>query len=169
MTNKNQELIVVGKFGRVQGLDGFIRVVSFTEPKENILNYLPWHIKVNNGMQISKPIAIKKSAKFDLVKIAGFEDRDQAHALTNTEISIEKSLLPQLQDDEYYWHDIIGMSVINTENIILGKVEDIIATGSNDVLVVNGGKRHLIPYINDYVINIDKEKNLITTNWNEDF
>ena len=90
--------------------------------------------------------------------------------MTNIEIVIEREQLPNLTDDEYYWHQLIGMTVENTQGMVLGRVKDMLATGANDVMIVDGEKRSLIPYVHgEFVLSIDNVKNLITVNWDEDF
>lgn len=168
--NKTVEWLIVGKFGRVQGLKGFIKVVSFTEPKESIINYSPWYIKNKDCTQPIKLTKIEKNNKFYLVKVDGYEDRDSISSLTNCEILIKVEQLAKLPANEYYWHELVGMEVKNHKNVILGTVKDLIATGSNDVLVVKGNKRHLIPYIQEEcVVSIDAKERRITVNWDEDF
>jgi 16S rRNA processing protein RimM len=162
--------IVIGKFGRVQGLNGLIRVVSFTEPKENIVNYHPWYANINNNIQPLKLLKIEKSNKFTLVQVDGYQEREQVSNLTNIEIMIKESQLPELAPEEYYWHDLVGMQVINKNGDELGIVAEIMETGANDVLIVSGEKRLLIPYVKDkYIINIDGDKRVITVNWDENF
>ncbi|MDF1758686.1 MAG: ribosome maturation factor RimM [Legionellaceae bacterium] len=165
----NVEWIIVGKFGRVQGLNGFIRVVSYTEPKENIVSYSPWYAKIDDNILPIKLLETDKNNKFTLVKVDGYTEREQVAALTNVEILIHSSQLPKLPADEYYWHDLVGMEVVDDKGLKLGHVEELMATGSNDVLVVSGEKRVLIPYLRDeYIVSIDSENNLITVKWDED-
>lgn len=166
MTNKNW--IVVGQFGRPQGLNGFVRVFSFTEPKDNLYKYNNWHAQINHALQKIEPLDLQKHSKFDLVKIVGFESRDGVASLTNVKIVIEKTQLPPLVENEYYWHQLLGMSVTNKQGVALGTVQDMLATGANDVMIVEGVKRYLIPFIyNDFVVKIDN--NIITVDWDAEF
>ncbi len=83
-------------------------------------------------------------------------------------MAILRSQLPTLKEDEYYWSDLIGLTVINKEGVELGIVNYLIETGSNDVLVIKSsdGKEHAIPYLPKRVIlNIDLEKRLIEVDW----
>ncbi|OGV33992.1 MAG: 16S rRNA processing protein RimM [Legionellales bacterium RIFCSPHIGHO2_12_FULL_35_11] len=169
MTNK-VEWVVVGKFGRVQGLKGFIKVVSFTEPKDNILSYSPLYANIADKITQLEISDVDKNNKLILIKVAGYEEREAVAHLTNNEILIHCDQLAILPDGEFYWHQLVGMEVFNDKQTHLGKVDDIIATGSNDVLVVTGEQRTLIPYImNDYVTSIDITNNRITVNWDKDF
>lgn len=170
MVSKDKNWVVVGKFGRPQGLAGLVRVFSFTDPRDNLYDYSNWHAKINHVIQEIKPLTLQRNNKFDLVKIAGYESRELAALLTNVEIVIESSQLPILAANEYYWHELVGMKVQNDQGVSLGEVKEMLETGANDVIIVEGEKRHLIPYIyNDFVLNIDNNHKLITVHWDPDF
>lgn len=162
--------VVVGRFGRPQGLKGLVRVISFTDPVDNILGYSPWYVSKKNQWHPVRINTVESNNKYILVQIDGHEQREQAGLLTNCEIAVKADLLPTLPDHEYYWHDLIGMQVVNHLGEKLGEVTSMLATGSNDVLIVSGEKRHLIPYIlGEYVTSVDKKGQLITVNWDMDF
>jgi 16S rRNA processing protein RimM len=82
---------------------------------------------------------------------------------------IEKIQLPKLSKDEHYWEDLIGLEVINQQQVVLGKVSNLVDTGANNVLVVNGDKEHLVPYIEPFLISVDLDKQQILVDWDEDF
>lgn len=168
--NKQTEWVVVGRFGRPQGLKGLVRVISFTEPANNIIDYMPWHVSIQGQWQPIKISAVESHTKFILVQVDGYQQREQLGLLTNCEIGIQSQQLPTLSNDEFYWHDLIGMQVINQEEKILGTVTDLLATGSNDVLVVTGEKRHLVPYLlDDFIVRIDTSTRTIYVNWDTEF
>lgn len=170
MINNTENWVVIGKFGRPQGLQGLVRIFSFTNPTDNLFGYDKWHAKINGVIQEIKPLNVTKNNKVDLVKIAGYESREQAALLTNVEIFIKQSQLPVLASDEFYWHELIGMSVENNQKVYLGKVKEMLDTGANDVIVVEGDKRHLIPYIfDDFILHIDRQSMLITVDWDPNF
>jgi 16S rRNA processing protein RimM len=162
--------LIVGKFGRPHGIKGLITVVSFTEPRENIVNYTHWHVHTHEHWQPLALIETKINNKFILAKIEGYHAPEQVAALTNIEIAIKREQLKTLQSNDYYWHDLIGMQVLNQKGIVLGDVTDMMATGSNDVLIVQGNRRHLIPYIpRDVIVNINTSQRIITVDWDADF
>lgn len=169
MENKS-DWIVVGRFGRPQGLKGFIRVISFTEPQQNIANYSPWYAELNGQWQAIKIVEIEEHNKFILVRIDGYQQREDIANLTNINIAVQRTQLPDLPRGDYYWHELEGMTVVNKEGLCLGQVAEIFATGSNDVLVVSGEKRYLIPYLlDDVIIQIDEKQRQITVDWDMDF
>ena len=162
--------VVIGRFGRVHGIKGNIIVHSFTEPTDNIQQYMPWHAYINQKWQPIKINRIIVNAKHILAHIDGYETVEQASVLTNVDIGISRDKLQPLTEGEFYWHELVGMQVVNLAHEELGQVDSIMPTGSNDVLVVEGEKRHLIPYLLDqFVIRIDKDKHLITVDWDSDF
>jgi 16S rRNA processing protein RimM len=164
------EWTIVGCFGRPHGIKGFITVHAFTEPRDNILSYKDWHIQTNQQLQVIKPLEITANDKHIIVKVDGYPEREDVAMLTNHNIMIKSSQLAKLPTGEYYWSQLIGMNVINQQMQLLGVVEEIIPTGSNDVLVVQGDKRHLIPYLpDDFVLKVDLSNNKIHVDWDADF
>lgn len=162
--------MIVGRFGRVHGVKGFISVHSFTEPRDNILNYSPWHVFLSKQWQPVESLDIKVNNKSIVVLVKGYEQRELASRLTNMEIAVRKGSLPKLEAGEYYWHDLLDMQVINHEGKTLGKVTKIMPTGANDVLIVTGEKRHLIPYLPEKVIlAVHASEQWIEVDWDPDF
>ncbi|MGC1182423.1 ribosome maturation factor RimM [Legionella sp.] len=163
--------VVIGRFGRAHGVKGCVTVHSFTEPLDNILRYTNWHVFINNKWQPIKLLCAKVQNKFIIAEIDGYSERELvASHLTNREIAVQQEQLEELKSGEYYWHQLIGMSVINLQGDPFGKVTEIIPTGSNDVLVVRGERRHLIPYVpGKFILDIDNAQQLITVDWDTDF
>lgn len=164
--------IAVGRFGSPHGVKGWVKVISYTNPIENILHYLPWTIKNNN--QTLTTIEKMKSAvhgKHVVVQFDGCNDRDAAKAFTNLEIFVDRAQLPMPSNDEYYWVDLIGLSVKNQQSNELGYVDQLFATGSNDVLVVkdNEGKERYIPFIKEVIIDVDFDQKTILIDWDASF
>lgn len=168
--NKNDDWIVVGRFGRVHGVKGFITVHSFTEPRDNIFKYGDWRVCINKTWQPLEILKAEIQSKSIIVLIKGYEQREIASRLTNAEIAVSRANLPEPEPGEYYWHDLIGMSVMNLTGESFGTVVDIMPTGANDVLVVRGEKKHLIPYLPEQVIKtVDMDQKKITIDWDLDF
>lgn len=167
---KQEHLIVIGRFGRPHGVKGLISVQSFTDPKDNILSYSNWQVHIDNQWQPLNVLRIEVHNKAILVLIENFENREIAARLTNAEIAVCRDQLPELADGAFYWHELIGMNVINAEGIAFGSVIEVMPTGANDVLIVQGAKRHLIPYVpGRFILEISKENNRITVDWDVDF
>lgn len=168
--DKTTDWIVVGRFGRAHGIKGFVTVHSFTDPRDNILRYTDWHAYIGKQWQPLKLLRVEINDKTILAQIEGYHEREQVADLTNIEIAIRREQLPTLKPGEYYWHELIGMNVVNQQGASLGKVVEIMPTGANDVLIVEGEKRHLIPYLPDqFIADINSSQRLITVDWDADF
>lgn len=107
-----------------------------------------------------------------IAKLAHIADRDQAALITNAKLAVQRADLPDLED-ETYWTDMMGLSVYNQDQVLLGVVTDIFATGANDVLVVTDaqtGKEHLIPCVlEDFVLSVDLDAKRIQVQWDPEF
>lgn len=163
------EEIIIGRFGSTFGVDGWIKVNSFTNPHEKILEYNNWLIKKDG---IWQPVNIEKKqlrGKHILVKIVGFNSPEVVKIFASKEIVINKQSLPILPKGEYYWNELIGLAVFNKEGIDLGIVTGLIETGSNDVLVVKQDRERLIPYLSFVVYDVDLKNKKIIVDWGKDF
>lgn len=164
------EIIVIGRFGRVHGIRGLITIHSYTEPRDNIISYQPWYAFINKQWHPIEVLDIESQAKQIVARVKGYPEREQVAALTQILIGASKEQLPALSEGEHYWHDLIGLSVVNLQDQSLGLVQEVIATGSNDVLVVEGEKRHLIPYLlGQFIHQINLEQKVIIVDWDLDF
>ncbi len=165
MKSTETEYVVVGKLGATHGILGWLKLYSFTEPAANILAYKPWYLEDATGWKLTLPEASRKHATGMTVKIAGFDNPEKARLLTNKKIAVLRSQLPQLKKGAYYWSDLEGLTVVNVDGTVLGKVIYLLETGSNDVLVVKGDKEHAIPYLPEVVTNIDLANQVIQVDW----
>ncbi|MCX4190298.1 ribosome maturation factor RimM [Methylophaga sp. OBS3] len=167
------EFIPVGKISGVFGVRGSVKVFSYTEPRDNILRYKPLFLK-RQGQWIEIDISGGQlQGKAVVMSIRNVTDRDQALPLIGGELAIRREQLKATDQDEFYWADLIGLSVINAEDVVLGKVDHLLETGANDVLVVmqDGTKaQHLIPFVMDEVVlNVDLANQQIRVEWQSDY
>ena len=169
--NNASDWVIIGRFGRPHGIKGFVSIVSFTEPREDIINYANWHFFDNdNQWQAITSLKTEINNKFILAKIDGYDTREQVGCLTNRNIAINRAQLKKLAPNEYYWHQLIGMTVVNQADEPIGIVDDIMATGSNDVLIVTGKRRVLIPFLlGDVILAVDDVRRIIMVEWDLDF
>jgi 16S rRNA processing protein RimM len=159
-TNK----IAIAKFGKTHGVKGWIRVYPIGAIE--ILAKRPWYIKKNNAWVEIKIEDSKPYAGYLLIKIANINDPETAKNYTNNEIYLEQELLPKLKEDQYYWSQLEGLTIIDQAGKVLGKVDHLVATGANDVLVlVNNKKEHFIPYIKNVVLAVDLANKTIKVDW----
>jgi 16S rRNA processing protein RimM len=160
--------IIIGKIGAPHGVAGWVKITSYTEIFDQIFDFTTW--LVGNDKTTMTIMECRKQGNKLAARLNGCNDRDAAAMLTNQVIAIEQDLLPALQAGEYYWTDLEGLTVTTTTGTLLGTVDEVFSTGGNDVLVVIGDKRHLVPFIKDQVItNVDLAKKTITVDWDPEF
>lgn len=135
---------------------------------EAILQYQPWLLGEDK-----KPVRIvdgRKQGKGVAALLPGFEDREQAATLVGVQIFVRRDQLPATEKDEYYWSDLEGLEVKTTKGELLGRVEKLMETGANDVLVIRGNREHLVPFIQgQYVTRVDLEDGMIEVDWDPEF
>jgi 16S rRNA processing protein RimM len=159
------ERLTVGHFGKSYGIKGWLRVNSLTDPPENILKYLPWQIQHLGEWRRVEISDFQKRGQQIIVKISGCDTPEQAKSYMNFSIAIYRDQLPVLPPGEYYWIELIGMTVINEKGVKLGQVESLMETGSNDVLVIQGENRSLLPYTNEVIKEIKINEGIIIVDW----
>jgi len=172
-----EQLVVVGKISSAYGIKGWVNIYSYTNPVTNILQYQPWFLSPRNSKESWEPVRIatgRPQGKQMVAQLEGCEDRNKAELYRGLEIAIDRSQLPEPEQSEHYWIDLIGLSVVTVTGEELGVLDSILETGANDVLVVKapskGSKEHLIPFVQDeFVCEIDMENRLITVDWDPDF
>ncbi|WP_312934351.1 ribosome maturation factor RimM [Pseudomonas sp.] len=169
------DLIVVGKIFSVHGVRGEVKVYSFTDPIENLLGYRHWTLRREGSVKQVELVSGRSNKKELVAKLKGLEDRDEARLLSGYEICVSRSLLPNLNDDEYYWYQLVGLSVINQDEQLFGKVDHLLETGANDVVVVKpcagslDDRERLLPYTRQCVLAIDLEAGVMRVEWDADF
>lgn len=167
--------VVVGRITAVHGVKGWVKIHSFTEPGGNIFDYQPWWLKIADHWQKLKVTEQRSTAKGLMVHLAEIDDRDQARAYCQRDICVAKAQLPVLANGQYYWHQLEGMLVVTSQGVRLGIVDSLMETGANDVLVVKGDDRsldqeeRLIPYIDQFVLNVDLGVGKIEVDWDPAF
>ncbi len=167
----DNELISIGEISGVFGIKGWVKVFSLTDPRENVLKYSPWVLKKGSEVKEVKLLNGKRQGKSVVACLEGVSDRDAAASYSGWEILINKSQLPEAEEGEYYWADLVGLSVETESGLSLGKVDYLIETGANDVLVVKDAEQErLIPFIQGPTIKkIDLKDKLIIVDWDPDF
>lgn len=165
------DLVELGKISGVFGVKGWIKVHSFTDPREGIVDYPCWQILQQGKWREIELEGGSRQAKTVIAKIKGIDERDEAMLLMGAKIAIRLDQLDDLGENEYYWRDLEGLQVINTEGVDLGKVSQLMETGANDVMVVvEGDKERLIPFtVNHTVQKVDQDAGIITVDWDADF
>jgi 16S rRNA processing protein RimM len=167
MKNAETVYVKVGKIGSTYGVQGWLKIQSYTEFGASILDYRPWYL---TGAPHERILIEVEDGRIHgngiIAKFAGINTPEDARLLTGKIIEIDRSQLPVLPKNEFYWSDLEGLTVIDQNGGVLGKVSYLMATGSNDVLVIKGDKEHAIPYLpGSVVMSVDLDKREIHVNW----
>lgn len=164
------EYIEVGYISGYFGVTGEVKLYSYTRPIGDITHYKKFY-----GGEDKAPIEftrIKENKKHIIGKIANAANRNDVLGLIGTPLYILADDLPTLAADEYYWRDLIGLSVITTTGTELGRIDSIFETGANDVLVIKdktANNETLIPYVlGHFVVDIDLANKQMTVDWEQD-
>lgn len=167
---EDKSQIIVGRIGGAHGIRGWVKIMSYTRPRENIFTYSPWLLQVKNAWQEIEIEESQQRGERLLVKMSGIETPEDAREYMNCDIAITREQLPDLEEGEYYWRDLIGLEVFNQDSINLGKISKVTETGANDVLVISkdgeNNKNILIPLVKDiYVKQVDLIAKTMNVEW----
>lgn len=165
-----QNWVDIGRIAGVFGIKGWIKVYSYTDPKENILNYNPWYLSGQGATVCYHVVDGTHHGKGIIVKLKAINSREDAAKLNGQNIVINRDQFGPSGKDQYYWIDLTGLNVVTGVGQVLGKVDSLIETGANDVLVVKGERERLIPFIQgQFVKKVDMEAGEIIVDWDPEF
>jgi len=159
----------MGRLAAPFGVKGWVKVQPDTEAPGSLLAYKSWWIGRDGDWRETAVVEARIHGRAVVARLEGAEDRDAAAALRGRSVAVPRSRLPQTRKDEYYWADLIGLEVINTESRELGRIVQILQTGANDVLVVQGGRERLIPFIADVIREVDTAGGVMRVKWGADY
>lgn len=191
-------LTILGRVGAAVGIKGWVRLISFTDPAGNLLEFRHFYLSAPGGYLSApggylsapgesgdKPAGPLEAIEIDAGRfqgkqlighIRGCDDRDEARQYTGRDLLVETSALPALAEDEFYWHQLEGLLVVNLQEERLGRVHHLMETGANDVLVVRPDadsidtEERLIPWLRESVVKeVDLEGRTIRVDWEKDY
>jgi 16S rRNA processing protein RimM len=163
-------LLTVGRIVGLHGVDGWVKLESWTEPRLRIFSYRPWRVSLSGSEFEVAAARGHEQGKGMVAKRPGCDDRDAAAKLVGATIQVPRSALPRPKRGQYYWTDLEGLAVVTVDGVDLGKVSHLFATGANDVLVVHGERERLIPFVTgQFVKDVDLKAGRITVDWDADF
>lgn len=169
----SEEFIPVGKVSGAFGVQGWMKIFSFTDPRNNILKYSPLYMSRKGEWIEVKVSGGRIQGKGVVMGLVDITDRDQVLALIGSELAIKKSQLKPAKKDEFYWSDLIGLTVVNLKGDSLGQVDSLLETGANDVLVVKdkeNNREQLVPFVMDEVVElVDMDNKIIRVDWELDY
>lgn len=164
-------MIQLGKVHGAFGVRGEVKLESFTEPRSAIFRYQPWVLRDARGAEREVIGARgRETPKGIVATLPDVDGRDAAEATRGLEIWVAREALPPPAPGEYYWVDLEGLRVRNTEGQDFGVVSHLFSTGANDVLVAHGERERMIPFVvPEYIVSVDFEAGLVTVDWDAEF
>lgn len=166
-----QKRVILGRVSGLYGISGWLKIFSYSRPRENIFSYNPWLIQQSAGAWLTQKVsAWKPHGKGVIAQFDGVNDRDSAQRFVGQDIAVSREQLPALEDDEYYWCDLVGLEVVNQAGDVLGTIVEVQETGANDVLVVSGQERYLIPLLKGSVVKqVDRAQGRMLVDWDGEY
>ncbi len=162
--------VLVGRIVGVFGVRGWVKVQSYTNPRENLLKYQPWLIRNADQVYERALLDSRLGTKGIVALLAGCTDPTTALPLVGCEISVPREVFPAPEDGEYYWADLVGLRAFTLDGVDLGTVVHLVETGANDVLVVRGDRERLIPYLPEQVVrSVDLAERRLLVDWDPEF
>lgn len=169
VTDASRQPVILGRIVGLFGVRGWVKIHSYTEPREAVLDYRDWLLSRDGDWQ---PVGLaegRRHGKGVIARLQGIEDRDAAAELLGSDIGVDRDALPDPEEGSYYWADLEGLTVVHKDGTELGKVAYLLATGANDVLVVDGPAERLIPFVQGTVIlGVDLAAGVIHVDWEWD-
>ncbi|HHM04682.1 MAG TPA: ribosome maturation factor RimM [Gammaproteobacteria bacterium] len=162
--------VVLGRIAGVFGVRGWVRVFSFADPREEIFRFSPWWLCRDGECRPWEMVEGRSHGKGLIARLETCDDRDRARELVGCDILVPRAALPPVEAGRYYWVDLIGLRVETLAGQLLGRVDHLLETGANDVLVIKGDREHLIPYVSGRVVReVDLENGVMQVDWDPEF
>ena len=169
MTDALRQPVILGRIVGLFGVRGWLKVHSYTEPRQALLDYRDWLLCREGAWGRFEVVEGRQHGKGIVARLQGIEDRDAAAELLGSDIGVDRDTLPEAEEGHYYWADLEGLTVLHKDGTELGKVAYLLATGANDVLVVDGTVERLIPFVPGTVIlDVDLADGVIRVDWEWD-
>jgi 16S rRNA processing protein RimM len=166
---KPTKWVTLGRVSGVFGVKGWLKVQSYTDPRDNVARFGTWTLRLNGADQLFDVEDGRSHGGSVVAKLHGIDDRDVARDWVGADIVVERERLPPTEPGELYWTDLEGLEVCTTNGVVLGKVDHLLATGGNDVLVLDSVPERLIPFIVGSVVQeVDLAAGRIVVDWSPD-
>lgn len=161
-------MVVLGRLGAPHGLKGEIKVESYTDPPEAILGYPVWHLSAPGGFEPRALLDGRSPNGRVLARLEGIGSPEAARPFAGREVAVPRSALPPTGPREYYWEDLLGLSVRTREGRMLGRVSHFLDLPAQPVMVVKGEVERLLPLTPAVLRRVDLGSGEIEVDWHED-
>lgn len=156
----NPKWVIIGRIGRTHGVKGDLLLNIYSD---SIKEFAHFYIFDDEWQKLElEHISNSK------IKIKNIDSPENAKLFTNKYLAVPRKHLPKLNTDEFYWHDLIGMKVINQDNHLLGTVQEISDYGAHPNIIIYGERQYIIPMTNEIIISKDFNAGSISVIWDVD-
>ncbi len=164
-------MVIMGRVASAHGLRGWVKIQPFTEYVDSLLDYRTWWIGHEHGPWREVEVGqCEVHNKILAAQLPDCPDRTAAEKLKGLLIAVPRDSLPEQGEGEYYWSDLIGLAVVNEAGVLLGTVANLLETGANEVLSVQGdGGEILIPFVASAIKQVDVKNKIIRVDWTLDY
>jgi len=179
MDEESTRIVILGRIGAPFAVQGWLKVKSYTEPRENLLDYPVWQVGNAGDWREMKVEAGRVSMKDVLVKLAGIDSPEIARTFTGLEVGVARAALPALPAGEYYWDDLLQMDAYSAQGELLGRLDHFTQTAAHGLMVIRAPRDEtvpgsrvleiLVPMVRERVLGIDHETRRITLDWQRDW
>ena len=164
-------MVIMGRVASAHGIRGWVKIQPYTEYLDSLMDYATWWIGPERGPW--REVAVQQREVHNKTLAAllpDCPDRTAAEKLKGLLIAVPRNSLPEQPDDEYYWSDLIGLAVVNDAGVALGTVANLLETGANQVLSVQGDSGViLIPFVASAIKQVDVKNKIIRVDWSSDY
>ena len=163
------ETVVVGRILGAWGVQGWVRVYSYTDPPEQIFEYLPWELAESD--RSAEVVEWRRVGPRLVANLSQIDSPEAAAALADQPISVRRTLLPAAEPGSFYWHDLLGLEVVNLQGHRWGTIRRMLPTGAHDVMEVADDERTLlIPFVIDHFVHdVDLGAGRVRVDWPEEW
>lgn len=165
----SDRVVVLGKIAGTFGVKGWVKVKSFTDPVENILDYPVWQLGRPGQWTPVEVEAGRVTDKGVLAKLAGLESPEEARLKIGFELGVWRSEMPAPAPGEYYWADLEGLEAVSASGEPLGRVDHFRSTPGGTLMIVQGEREHWIPFVKDRIVKVELDAGRIVLDWSADW
>ncbi len=155
----------MGRVAGSYGVHGWVRVIPYSGVPDALAACAAWQI---GGAQHRVQETKIHSGKL-LAKLAGIASREEALELKGATVAVPRDALPDPAQGQYYWADLVGLEVVNSQGLVLGVVKELFSHGAHDVMELSGERRRLVPWVSAVVKRVDLEAKRIEVAWGADW
>ena len=163
-----RDVVVLGRVGAPFGVQGWVKVSSYTDPASGIAGYRTWTLVRQGRSSVVEVLDSKRAGRGIAVQLAGVDTVEAARALTGAEVQVGRAELPPAEAGEFYLHDLVGLVASNREGQALGRVDSFLELPAHPVVVLKGDRERLVPLVPDRIVEVNLETGRVVLDWHVD-